>query len=147
MLEQSCGSVRIFWLDYENILNSLQKKIALVNRYPEIVEVWLFGSIAEVKAVPGSDVDILLIIDKSDVRFVDRIERYQDLFSGIGIGIDIFPYAREESESTLAKIAREKGICLYQRDEPDIGKNALNLLKLAVANKRSLRRTDPSIVI
>jgi len=139
VLEQSCGSVRIFWLDYENILNSLQKKIASINKYPEILEVWLFGSFAEVKAVPGSDIDILLIIDKSDVRFVDRIERYQDLFSGIGIGFDIFPYTQEESESNLAKIAKEKGICIYHRDEQDIGMNTLNSLKQAVANKRSLK--------
>ena len=127
---QECyfDSVRIFWLDSVGILEDLKRQIPKISRYPEISEVWLFGSMAELRAVPGSDVDILIIIDESDVRMIDRIERFQDLFEPIGIGIDIFPYTHDEEEAKIVQHARKTGICIYKKSRPDTWVNELDNL-------------------
>jgi hypothetical protein len=46
----------------------------------------------------------------------DRIDEYLAFFSGIGIGIDVFPYTERELENPLAKQALSQGIVLASRD-------------------------------
>jgi len=115
VLEKSYDSVKIFWLNYIEIFEKLQIILQKFVQYPEVLEVWLFGSIAELRAVPGSDLDLLLIIDNSELRLIDRIERYQDLFTDIGIGVDIFPYTLNEAQNSLVQNAKRTGLCIYQK--------------------------------
>ena len=80
------------------------------------------------RAVPGSDLDIFIIIEETELRFFDRIERYQDLFSDIEIGVDLFPYTECESDAGLARQAKNKGVCIFSREDPKTTENAFNLL-------------------
>lgn len=139
--------MKIFWLNYIEIFDKLQIVIQKFVHYPEVLEVWLFGSIAELRAVPGSDLDLLLIIDKSELRLIDRIERYQDLFTDIGIGVDIFPYTLDEAENSLVQNAKRTGLCLYQKINNQSTERKIDSLKYAAKMKKMGKKIkiDPQI--
>lgn len=69
-------------------------------RRPEIEQVILFGSLARGEAVPGSDADLLVILSSSEQPFLERIPRY--LPDGLPVGVDVFPYTRQELTHMLA---------------------------------------------
>lgn len=66
------------------------------SEHPEVERVIWFGSWVNGIATPGSDVDICLILSFSDKSIRDRIPDFLPL--GFPVGIDIFPYTREEFE-------------------------------------------------
>lgn len=74
---------------------------ALVARRPEVEEVVLFGSLVSGTPVPGSDVDLLLVLTRSDRAFLDRIPEF--LPAGFPVAVDVFPYTREEIEQMAAE--------------------------------------------
>lgn len=69
----------------------------LVARHLEIEEVVLFGSLVTGIPVPGSDVDLIVIMTSSDQPFLSRIPQF--LPGEFPIGVDVFPYTREEMET------------------------------------------------
>ena len=66
----------------------------LGEKHPEIERVIRFGSWVTGLPSPGSDVDICLILSKSDKLARDRISEYLPL--GFPVGIDLFAYTSEE---------------------------------------------------
>jgi len=70
-------------------------------RHPEIERVLLFGSLARGEAVPGSDADLLVILSSADRPFMERIPKY--LPAGLPLGVDVFPYTRDEIERMVAE--------------------------------------------
>lgn len=117
VLERSYGSVKTFWLDKEYIQGQLDKVINTLRADPNVVRVVLFGSFAGNRAVPGSDVDILIVLRSDTRRFIDRITHYMDFFSDVGIAVDIFPYTIHELDNPVAKVALATGKVLFERDE------------------------------
>lgn len=94
-----CGSVRTFWLDKELLERKLNEAMKMLLRErPEICDAVLFGSFAEGKACVGSDLDILLIVEDSNERFIDRAIKYRDYFNDIDLGVDIFVYTKKERD-------------------------------------------------
>lgn len=71
----------------------------MVEEYLEIEQAIVFGSLARGDAVPGSDVDLLLILQASELPFLERSVRYRP--AGVGIGVDVFAYTREELDAML----------------------------------------------
>jgi predicted nucleotidyltransferase len=69
---------------------------ALRARHPEIRAAIWFGSWVSGIPTPGSDVDICIVLERSDLPFRDRIQLY--LPSGFPVGVDLFPYTEEELE-------------------------------------------------
>lgn len=69
----------------------------LARRHPEIERVYLFGSLARGEAMPGSDADLIVVVSRSELPFPDRIPVYRP--EGCRIGIDVFPYTREEFDA------------------------------------------------
>jgi predicted nucleotidyltransferase len=64
---------------------------------PEVEKVGLFGSYATDMYGPASDVDLLIILQQSRKRFLDRIP---DLIpDNVSVGCDVFPYTAEEIEN------------------------------------------------
>ena len=123
MLKKSYGSVQVTWLDRDAVLESTRQAVAaLAAHRPEIDQVILFGSMARGDAVPGSDVDLLMVLESSDRAFLERISLYRP--SGIPVGVDVFPYTRQELANMLdegngfVRQAQEEGITLYQRPSP-----------------------------
>jgi predicted nucleotidyltransferase len=134
--EISLDSVRIFWLNYPLIIERLIRVSERFQNYPNILEVWLFGSFAHFKAVPGSDIDLLLVIRESEKRLMDRIEEFQDLFSDIGISVDIFPYTINESDTNFVQNAKKTGVCIYNIANTKTSDAALFSLHQSAKNKR-----------
>ena len=113
-------TVEITWFDRAAVERALQEHIHwLSTRYPEIEEIVLFGSVASGTPVPGSDVDLLIVLSESDRWFIDRIPAF--LPDRFPVGVDVFPYTREELErlkqsgSGLVRTALRDGTVLFRR--------------------------------
>lgn len=113
-------SVKLFWLNLDEVKDRLTRAARiLAETHPEIAEIWLFGSLARGQAVPGSDADLLLVLEGCDLPFLDRSVHYQPEFTGVGV--DLFAYTREELEQMekaghqfLEKVKKER-VCLFKR--------------------------------
>ena len=93
--ETSSPSVSVFWLDIQQVRRRLRDAARQLGiAHPEIEEVWLFGSVARGEAVPGSDADLLVVLESSELAFPERSGRYQPEFCGIGT--DVLAYTRAE---------------------------------------------------
>ena len=79
-----------------------------------ILKIILFGSLAEKRAVPGSDADILIIFERDDKTFIDRIAVWSEKFS-LDFPAEIFPYTEKELNNPIALEAIKKGITLFER--------------------------------
>ncbi len=120
MLSRSLSSVKVTWLDRKRVLTAVEEGVMeLVGNHPEIEEVLMFGSMARGGAVPGSDVDLLVILSRDSRTFLQRIADY--MFSIEEIGVDVFPYTRDEirkmteSGNLFLKRALKEGITIYER--------------------------------
>lgn len=109
--------MRVYWLDRNKALEALRQRAEeCLKANRDVSEIILFGSLAEGRAVPGSDADILILLEKSGQAFLKRMECFQDYFSGLGIGVEVFPYTLEEaSDNPLACQARKSGLILAKR--------------------------------
>ena len=99
--KKSYGSVTVFWLDRELAVENL--KVAaerLAEAREEVLYVGLFGSLAEGRAVPGSDADLIVLVSHTNRRFLDRPLDYLPYFEDAGMGVDLFCYTPEEAERT-----------------------------------------------
>lgn len=98
----SSNSVRVRRLDVQDALDRLRRIAGEASRAcPGIERVILFGSLARGDALPGSDADLLVVVDQDDRRPIDRIPEFLALFSGAGLPLDIVPVTRDELESEI----------------------------------------------
>ena len=120
MRRRSCGSVRIFSLDRDALRESLHEAVGrIAKEHGEVTRVVLFGSVATGMAGPGSDADILIVVQESADRFIDRSLSYKPYFTDMGVGVDVFVYT--ESERTghsipLLETALKNGETLFSRN-------------------------------
>ncbi len=97
---RSSTSVKVFWLDRSLLMERLdQVARTLGDRHPEIESIYLFGSLARGDAVPGSDADLLIVVRHVAEPFRDRAARYHT--TGVGVGVDVVVYTREELDALL----------------------------------------------
>ncbi len=66
---------------------------------PRVEEVVVFGSFAKGNYAPGSDIDVFIILNRAEGLIRDRIPEF--LPGAFPVGVDLFPYTRQELE-TLA---------------------------------------------
>lgn len=116
----SSGTVAVTYFDRAAVRQAADALATeLGARHPEVEEVVLFGSVAWGIPVPGSDVDLLLVLSASDVPFLQRMARYVP--TGFPVGVDVFPYTREEiarmqaEGNTLVRDALHRGVSLFRR--------------------------------
>jgi predicted nucleotidyltransferase len=97
----------ISFLDQSAILRQLKSEVeALKQVKPEVEAVWLFGSFVAGKAVPGSDVDLLLVLSAHPLpRWFDRVPEYVKLLAAVPCDVDVFPLTK--AELTGSRLARE----------------------------------------
>ncbi len=110
----------VFWLDRAEALRRLSQAASrLVEERPDVRAVYLFGSLTEGRAVPGSDADILILLESSDRRWLDRPLEFYPYFEGVGLPVDLFCYTVAEVEQVaLARHALARGLLLVGRSEP-----------------------------
>ena len=114
--------VRVFALNREAAIRSLAERARrLLADDSDVVEVRLFGSIARGDAGPGSDADVIVLLRKSTLPFLERSAVYARRFSEVGIGCDVFAYTVDELEEMrrqgrrLVEAADREGIALASR--------------------------------
>lgn len=112
--ERSYGSVRVFWLDRTEAVRRLRRAAArLVRERADVEAVYLFGSLAHDRAVPGSDADVLVIVKETDSRWLDRPLELGGWFEDVGMPVELFCYAAEEVDrAAIARTARDTGVVL-----------------------------------
>lgn len=118
MQHQSSHFVKITYFDKEIVWNALKQFVReLVKNNPEIEKILLFGSFAKGESVPGSDIDLLIVLNASDKSFLNRMAKYMpDKFP---VSVDVFPYTRKELEAMVKegnfflKQALKEGISLF----------------------------------
>ena len=113
--EESYNSVRVFWLETDQIFARLQQRAEALVREKKALKVVLFGSLAKGRAVPGSDADLLIIVPGSSRPMKERITEYHRFFTDIGIPVDIFPYMADELDIPFANDALQNGIVLAEQ--------------------------------
>ncbi len=84
---------------------------SLFRDHPEVEEVIVFGSMAEGNYAPGSDIDVFLVLSRSDRDARDRIP--QLLPGSFPIPVDLFPYTREE----IARLASSPLLPAVERSQ------------------------------
>jgi predicted nucleotidyltransferase len=105
----------ISFLDRPKIVRELTARAkALRQEQPEVEEVWLFGSFASGRAVPGSDIDLLILLHAHpQPRWFDRIPDFLKAFADLPFDVDLFPLTRREAAaSPVAKEATRSGLQL-----------------------------------
>lgn len=87
--------MQIISLDLPAVLRRLREYAQqLLAQHPDVKAVVLFGSLTRSSYTGTSDADLLIVLDSSEQRFLDRIPRF--LQPGLPVEIDVFPYTVEE---------------------------------------------------
>jgi len=114
------GSVKVTYFEKDKVWQAVGKLARdLEERFPEIRRAMVFGSLVHDRAVPGSDVDLLLVLKTSDRKFLDRPAKYRP--DGFPVGLDIFAYTADEMEKMLddgnlfVRRALREGKTLFER--------------------------------
>jgi uncharacterized protein len=122
MLPPCSNSVRVRSLDRPRVLATLRTLAARQGAArPEIEEIRLFGSLARGAANPHADADLLVVLDATELAFIDRLPRYKPL--GSPVPMDVTVCTRAELARELAAGNRfvrrifNDSIVLYTRDE------------------------------
>lgn len=89
-------TVRIFSIDRAAVLEAARAHARVLSRRPEVEEVRLAGSFAAADGRwgPGSDADLIVVLSASDLPPRERIPVY--LPRRFPVGVDLFPFTREE---------------------------------------------------
>ena len=115
VVEQSLGSVKVFWLRQEELVEEIQNSARRLGQSDEnVLQIVLFGSLAERKAVPGSDADLLILLKGDERGFMERVAAWQEKFS-LGFPIEVFPYTEKELDCPIAVQAMKSGTVLFDR--------------------------------
>lgn len=120
--QKSYHSVKIEYFDKRRVSKSLDKFVKdLSQKNPEIEKIIVFGSFVRDECVPGSDIDLLIVLNKSNKDFLGRIPKYMPV--KFPIGIDVFPYTSEEIKKMLdegnffLKKAFNEGKAIFNRSK------------------------------
>jgi len=115
VVEESLGSMKVFWLKQEELVEQIRRSARRLGQSDEnVLQIVLFGSLAERKAVPGSDADLLILLKEDDRGFMERVAAWQEKFS-LGFPIELFPYTEKELDCPIAVQAMKSGTVLFDR--------------------------------
>lgn len=105
---------RARFLDREKVVRGLARLARKVMAEDSSVKkIVLFGSLACDAYTARSDADLLIVLEKSDLPFLDRIPGFLLRFASAPVPTDVFPYTREEVDRVaFAKKALATGIVL-----------------------------------
>jgi len=121
VVEESFGTVRVFWLKQEELIEALRREAGRIAQEDErVIKIVLFGSLAEGRAVPGSDADLLVLLREDDRPFIQRLADWIGRFA-VGFPVEVFPYTLDELDVPLARHALEKGTVLFERQSSVFG--------------------------
>lgn len=98
------------FLDRDKAIKSLRQAARRLRRSDSRVQqVVLFGSLVKGDYVPGSDADVLVILEAHPRAFMERIPEFRRRFLDVPIDVEVFPYTRDE----MAKGQAESGSFIH----------------------------------
>jgi len=102
----------------DNVIKEITQKLVLAYKP---ITIYLFGSYAWGKPDTGSDIDLLVVVDKSDQKPQNRSELGAEALWDLKVPKDLVIYTKEEfsqrvnDESTLCHKVKRDGKVLYAR--------------------------------
>lgn len=94
---QYLDGVRILSVDENSVRESLQKiAIKIKDEHPEVKEIILFGSFSKKDFTPYSDIDLAIIVEKTDKRFIERMDNFIDYFIEVPFDTNLIVYTSQE---------------------------------------------------
>ncbi|HDL86609.1 MAG TPA: nucleotidyltransferase domain-containing protein [Candidatus Acetothermia bacterium] len=117
--KRSYNSVTVYSIDEQSIWAALKGFTTELTQRPEVLAVLVFGSLVNGQLGVGSDVDVLLILARSDRSFLDRPPVYSP--GRFPVDMDIFPYTLAEVRAgqPIAQEALLHGRVLWSRTPLD----------------------------
>ncbi len=119
MPQRSSNTVSVRFLDKQRVLEGLRTAARkLKAKDPRVERVLLFGSLVRGNYAPGSDADIVIVLNQDERRIMDRIPEFLQAFLSVPIDVDVFPYTRDEMArmqaegNPLIRQALEEGVDL-----------------------------------
>lgn len=93
-------NVRVFRFDRPGTISRLRERAyALLDRRLDVVEIWLFGSLARGDAHPGSDADLFVVVRDGAGPFLGRLADLAREFEGVGVGCDVIVFTESEARA------------------------------------------------
>lgn len=115
VVEESSNFARVFWLKQEELIKDIKRwAISQGTDDENVLKIILFGSLAQRRAVPGSDADILILLREDERSFGERVVSWQKRFA-LNFPVEIFPYTEKEKDSPIAAEAMKQGMVLFER--------------------------------
>lgn len=116
--KESYGSVTIYWLDREAARQQIQAAAQqLIAARPEVVAVYLFGSLARNNATPRSDADILIVLCESNQPvWFKRAVDYFPYFDTVEMPVELFCYTLELPRKAVARNALQYAVLMAGTD-------------------------------
>lgn len=116
--KESYGSVTIYWLDREVARQQIQAAAQqLIAARPEVVAVYLFGSLARNNATPRSDADILIVLRESNQPvWFKRAVDYFPYFDSVEMPTELFCYTLELPRKAVARNALQYAVLMAGTD-------------------------------
>jgi predicted nucleotidyltransferase len=114
MQKRSSSMQKAIFLDKKKVIRKLsQLAMKAKTTNSNIMKIVLFGSLVNNTYTGTSDADLLIVLKKSNLRFLDRIPEFAFLFLDAPVAIDIFPYTESEIHRVpLAAKALSGGVTL-----------------------------------
>ena len=120
--KKSYNSVKVFYLDKNLLEEKIKEGIKkIIRECKEVEKIVIFGSFAKNRMTVSSDIDILIIVNSSSEKFLDRPLKYKKYFN-LGIDVDIFVYTVEEIKKgiPLVETALKDGKNVFEKTNPSL---------------------------
>lgn len=99
MQRTSSPTARVRFLDGPKAIEELRQRAQRVaEEHPQVLAIYLFGSLARGNYAPGSDADLLIVLAHDERPFMDRIPPFLRLLQPGPVPVEVFPYTRSELE-------------------------------------------------
>lgn len=93
---KSSGSLKILSVDKEKLIRELKKIAQRLKKEKNAERVLLFGSFAKGNFTPSSDLDILIVVKRSDLPFIKRRDEFAPYFEHLPFDANILIYTEDE---------------------------------------------------
>ena len=101
---KSFDSVKISFVNHDQLIDALEQISRRIKKDNQSVQrIFLFGSFRKGNYTPGSDVDILITLTDTSIRFLERRDQFIDYFESIPLDVNLTVYTEEEITKMIEK--------------------------------------------
>lgn len=102
-VKKSFPSAEIVSVDLDQLMAALKKiAAAIAEANAAVQDIRLFGSLTRDDWTPDSDMDLLIVVETTDIPFLERRDAFADAFLSLPMDVDIKVYTSGEIERMRA---------------------------------------------